>query len=495
MPLHTLFDSAQCDASSAFVISSGVEKCKEKKLYTKLKEYIQVSFFLFFFINVGFSQNQVTTPVKEKPTTRILFIFDASNSMIAQWNSGTKMDIAKKLFINLLDSLTNVENLELALRIYGHQKAYPPGDCNDTRLEIPFGKFNVTRIKSKMEAIQPTGTTPIANSLREAANDFPPCPNCRNLIILITDGIESCEGDPCAVSLELQKKGIIIKPFIVGVGLDEAAKKSFDCVGKFYDASTEESFKTILRIIITQVLDETTCQVNLLDDYGKPTETNIPMTFYDQVSGKVKYNYVHTMNQRGNPDTLVLDALNTYRVVAHTIPSVETDSISLTMGTHNIIPLHTPQGSLLLDPGATSDYKDLKCIIRQADNNKTLNIQQIKSSQKYLTGKYDVEVLSIPRMLINGVEIKQNHTTTVQIPQPGILSISFASSGYAQILQDDNGTLKSIYVFNENTTQENLQLLPGKYKIVYKPKSAKETIYTIEKPLLIESGKSVAVKL
>lgn len=459
----------------------------------KVKFYSLFIFLCCIFYSFS-SKAQVNPPKKEKPTTRILFIFDASQSMIGQWNSGMKMDIAKKLFSNLLDSLANVENLELALRIYGHQKPYPPGDCNDTRLEIPFGKFNVPRIKSKMETIQPTGTTPIANSLKEAANDFKYCNNCRNLIILITDGIESCEGNPCEVSMELQKKGIFIRPFIIGVGLDEDAKSAFECVGKYYDASTEESFKTILNIVITQVLDETTCQVNLLDEYTKATETNVPLTFYDMVSGKIKYNYMHTMNQKGVPDTLVLDALTTYKIIAHTIPSVMVDSVVITPGKHNIIPLHTPQGSLLMDPGTMSGYKNLECIIRQEGNPKTLNVQQIKSSQKYLIGKYDIEVLSIPRLLINGIEIKQSHTTTIQIPQPGMLSISFSSFGFAQLLKEENGELQSVYTFNDNVSQENLQLLPGRYKVVYRAKSAKETIYTVEQAFTIEAGKSVSVK-
>lgn len=457
----------------------------------------KLKFILIFIFSLAFfhsSFSQVTPPKKEKPTTRILFIFDASQSMNGQWNSGNKMEIAKKMFDSLLDSLQTVENLELGLRIYGHQKPYPPGDCNDTRLEIPFGKFNVPRIKSKMETIQPTGTTPIAVSLREAANDFKYCTNCRNLIILITDGIESCEGDPCAISQELQKKGIIIKPFIIGVGLDEAAKKSFDCVGRFYDAATEESFKTVLKIVITQVLDETTSQVNLLDEYGKPTETNVPITFYDQISGKIKYNYVHTMNQKGNPDTLILDALTTYKIVVHSIPSVEADSVSLTVGKHNIIPINTPQGTLVIDPGSISNYKDLKCIIRKDGEAQTLNVQEIKTQQKYLIGMYDIEVLSLPRLLINDVEIKQSHTTNIQIPQPGILSVSFSSVGFAQLVTEDNGTLESIYDFNDNTSQENLQLLPGKYRIIYRPRSAKESIYTSEQSFTIDSGKSISIK-
>ena len=81
------------------------------------------------------------------PITRILFVFDASQSMYGRWQSDVKIKIARKLLSNVLDSLKNVDNLELALRVYGHQKTYPPQDCDDTRLEVPFARHNEDRIK------------------------------------------------------------------------------------------------------------------------------------------------------------------------------------------------------------------------------------------------------------------------------------------------------------------------------------------------------------
>ncbi len=62
-------------------------------------------------------------------------MFDASNSMNGTWKSGTKMLVAKKLLGNMLDSLKNKPDLELALRVYGHQKPFPPQDCDDTKLD------------------------------------------------------------------------------------------------------------------------------------------------------------------------------------------------------------------------------------------------------------------------------------------------------------------------------------------------------------------------
>ena len=69
-----------------------------------------------------------------KETSRILFIFDASQSMLGRWQSGRKIDVAKNLLLNMIDSLENIENLEIGLRVYGAYKNYPPQDCEDTKL-------------------------------------------------------------------------------------------------------------------------------------------------------------------------------------------------------------------------------------------------------------------------------------------------------------------------------------------------------------------------
>ena len=80
-----------------------------------------------------------------------------------------------------------------------------------------------------------------------------------------------------------------------------------------------------MNVVVSQVLNTSTVQVNLLDKKGFPTETNVPISFYDSFSGKLQYNFVHTMNYKGLPDTLKIDPVLSYRVVAHTIPPVESD--------------------------------------------------------------------------------------------------------------------------------------------------------------------------
>ncbi len=170
----------------------------------------------------------------QPPLTRMLFVMDASNSMNAFWGNQPKINTARELLLKSLKELEGQPDLELALRLYGHQTPIQPGkqDCDDTRLEVPFGPNNIPGIRSTLQSVRCLGTTPIARSLEKAAGDFPAITTkagerkVRNVIILITDGIEACDEDPCAVSRALQAKGIVLKPFVIGVGLEESQKYS-----------------------------------------------------------------------------------------------------------------------------------------------------------------------------------------------------------------------------------------------------------------------------
>ena len=430
---------------------------------------------------------------KKAPVNRILFIFDASQSMLGRWQSGRKIDIAKNLLSNMVDSLEEIENLEIGLRVYGHKSGYPPQDCNDTHLEVNFlqAKHAVDLIKKKLSVIRARGTTPIANSLEEGAKDFPNG-DARNIVVLITDGKEECGMDPCAVSRLYQKQGIILKPFVIGVGLDESWKKSFDCVGRFFDASKESDFTNILNIVISHVIDNTTVQVNLLDENRNPTETNVPLTFYNDFTGVAKYNYIHTMNAYGNPDTMVIDPVLSYKVVAHTIPPVSADSIILTPGKHTIIPLETPQGKLMINMNSKVKYQ---CIVRLASVDATLNVQEINENVKYITGKYDVEILTLPRTTFKDVEVTQNGNTKYSIPTPGLANILLPSKGYGGLYIQNGDKLDRIYHFKGEKMQHKLTLLPGNYKVVFRAKFAKEYIYTNEKSFKLKSGESELIKI
>jgi len=456
-----------------------------------MKKQVFISVLLFFMALSGFSQVPLDKK-SEPPTTRILFVFDCSQSMAGLWNSDKKINIARHILSATVDSLEHDPHIQMALRVFGFQSPVPPQDCSDTRLVVPFGPNNAGAIKHRLKYLIPKGTTPIAHSLEMTAHDFPPCVNCRNIVVLITDGIEACDGDPCAVSAELQKKGIILKPFVIGIGEDPDFKKTYNCVGRYYDATDEEQFHDVLNIVIREALDHTTAQVNLLDIYGNPTETNVNMTFYDMTSGKVKANYYHTINFRGKPDTIMMDPLVTYRLVVHTIPPVVKDSIRVFPRKHSIIALDAPQGSLRLTSNS-SKYRDKQFIVRKHGGAKTINVQKLNETEKYLVGKYDLEVLVLPRLNLT-VEIKQSTTTTVTIPQPGLLNVVFPKSGYASLYQCTREGQTWVTNFKKEATTQSLYLLPGDYLLVYRPEFSKSILYTRTKKVHIKSGGSQTLR-
>lgn len=430
--------------------------------------------------------------------TRILFIFDASQSMWGLMDGETKIAIAQRLLSTAIDSLKNIENVEVALRVYGNRKSISKDaqDCEDTHLEVPFEKNNIEKIKHVLKSTQPKGTTLIARSLEASEADFPPCENCRNIIILITDGIEACNGDPCAVSRALQQNGVILKPFVIGLGMDEDYSEYFRCMGEYYDASNKNSFKTILSIVIAEALSTTTCQVNLLNVNQKPIETNVNMTFYDQRTGEIKYNIVHALNYKGNPDTISIDPLSTYKIVVHTKPEVSAENVKFKPGEHTTISIDAPQGSLFVKAsGNANNQYNYHYTIKTLSDNKLLNVQTFERTEKYLVGEYELELLTIPRIK-DTIQIAQSEIKKIEIPQPGSANFhSLTNNGFGSIYQLKNGKLELIYELNVENINQSINMLPGTYTVVYRSKTAKRSIYTIEKKFKVESGKQIKVDL
>jgi len=430
-----------------------------------------------------------------EPNSRILFIFDASYSMAGAWEGGTKINIARNILMEMVDSLQQLENVEMALRVYGHQSPVPPQDCSDTKLEVPFAPNNAGRIRQKLRFLSPKGTTPIAHSLELAADDFPPCTQCRNIIIMITDGVEACDGDPCAVSMELQKKGITLRPFVIGIGNDPNFRETFGCMGHYYDAPSEQQFKNVMKIVITEALNTTSAQVNLMDTDGNPSETDVAVLFYDQFSGKIRYNMMHTLNAKGNPDTLSLDHLNTYRVEAMTIPRASADSVRLIAGRHNHIGIDAPQGYLQVRCKGGNIYDREKILVKRAGNPKTINVQFMGSSERYLVGKYDLEIPVFPLIYLEDVEIRQSYTTTVEIPEPGLLHISSRKAGYGALFRmTEEGDQEWVLNIRPEYTQQDYYLQPGTYRLVYRQGDLKSTMQTQVRDFVINPGLSELVE-
>ncbi len=456
-----------------------------------MKYFLSISILvLSFFVSLEVKAQQ-------KELTRILFVFDASNSMNGTWERNSKISVARKILIEAVDSLKTVDNLELALRIYGHQTQIIMGrpetqDCNDTKLEVPFSKSSHADIQSKIRSVVPKGTTPIALSLEKSAGDFPD-KKANNVIILITDGIEACDGDPCRIATKLKAKEIGVKPFVVGLGMDLSYLEKFNCIGTVFDATNEGDFRLAIQNVLNSALNNTTAQINLNDTSKKPSETNVAFTLYDQ-KGRVKYNYQHTMNYRGNPDTLYLDPAVKYDLTVHTIPEVKKEDISLKVGEHNIIEVDAPQGHLELKMSGVNGYSIYNAVIRQDGKMETIHVQNFGQRSKLICGKYDIEVLTLPRLYFD-VDIKQSKTSYIQVPHPGSLDYEYHNLQHAAIYLKDGDKLTWIYNLDLENRHQRLELLPGKYRVVYRSDQSWKTNSTKQKDFTIYSEESTKITL
>ncbi len=451
---------------------------------------------LLFLLILSGSGAAIAQEKKQQPKTRILFLLDASGSMLAKWENSDRMSVAKNLLAHLVDSLERYDNVEVALRVYGHQFGRERNDCKDTKLEVPFtANNNSAAIKKKLEQIIPRGNTPITYSLLQTANDFP-ADKARNVIILITDGLESCGGDPCAVSLALQKNRIFLRPFVIGIGIAPEYEQQLSCIGEYFNAADVKTFENVLTQIVTQTLSETTVSVELLDEQNRPVETNLNMTFVNALTGSTEYNYVHYQDSKGKTDMLDIDALVPYNLVVNTTPNVVAKNLHIKPGQHNVIRVKSPQGELNLRQDGPSPYGTLMAIVRQHGSDQTLHVQSFGNKHKYLTGKYDLEVLTLPRMYIKGVEIKQGQSNIVTVPPAGQLAIPTQMQGYGSVYElDDTGKQSWLCNLPEDNSRVTVALQPGKYRLVYRIKSAQASKFTDVQDFTIRSGATTTVKI
>ena len=188
-------------------------------------------------------------PVLSLNDRAVEIVVDASRSMWGRKYGEPKMVVAKEILQDV--SYWFPEDLDLALRAYGSTSPSDSNDCADSTLLVPFGEDNREPIRAAIAGLRPLGQTPIAYALNQAARDFGTLQDDRALV-LVTDGIESCGGDPVQAARELREQGIIVH--LIGFGLGNAADEdaaSLQAVanasgGRYVTAGSAEELKEAL---------------------------------------------------------------------------------------------------------------------------------------------------------------------------------------------------------------------------------------------------------
>ncbi len=159
-------------------------------------------------------------------------VFDASGSMWGQMEGRSKISVAKEILSDALDSLP--DDLELGLRVYGHRQPRELHDCTDSELMVPLAAQNRHEVRRAIASFKPRGQTPLAYSLRQVAHDFGDFAGER-AVVLVTDGIESCGGDPVRAARELARLDTMVH--VIGFGLRSEADEDAASLAAIADAS------------------------------------------------------------------------------------------------------------------------------------------------------------------------------------------------------------------------------------------------------------------
>jgi Ca-activated chloride channel family protein len=140
--------------------------------------------------------------------------------------------------------------------------------------------------------------------------------------------------------------------------------------------------------------------------------------------------------------------------------------------------------------------RNISVIVRQAGKMQTLNYQELNRSERYIIGKYDLEIPVLPKILVHNVDIKQSTTTTVQVPQDGMVNFLMNAPGFASLFLREKGKdMQWIYNLVATQRNETVFLQPGSYTVIYRALNAKQTYYTITRTFDVISGNSKTIEL
>lgn len=199
----------------------------------------------------SFQLNAQETPI----ASPIIFICDASGSMWGQIDGKTKMNIATAVLTDAVNKLP--DNQQLGLVAYGHRKK---GDCKDVEFLVNVENGTKTQVNQSLKTIKPVGKTPLAYSAIQVIDKLRKA-KMKATIILVTDGIESCDGDICEVVSAAKKEGIDFRLHIIGFGLKDSETAELKCAakagdGQYYDAANADGLGTVLHEATASSVDD-----------------------------------------------------------------------------------------------------------------------------------------------------------------------------------------------------------------------------------------------
>ena len=218
-----------------------------------------------------------SAPEESVAPGNLMFILDASGSMWGQVEGKAKIAIAKEVLVGLIKDLP--DDLHVGLVAYGHRRK---GDCNDVEELVTLSVLDKKKLIKKIQAISPKGKTPISRSVRLTAERIKHLED-ETTIILVSDGKETCDPDPCGLVKNLKASGIKFVMHVIGFDVTEEERKQLECMakaggGKYFTADNASQFSAAASEVVKKPTPTYGILRVTVTKNGKPFFTAVTLT-------------------------------------------------------------------------------------------------------------------------------------------------------------------------------------------------------------------------
>ena len=453
-----------------------------------------------------------------KGPMKVMVVMDSSGSMWGQIDGRSKRDIAREAVRAMVDG--NPDLGSAGLIAYGHRRK---GDCKDIELMRSPGAR--VPLADAVDKLVPVGKTPLTAAVETAANALKIEEN-RATVILVTDGIETCDADPCAVGVSLEERGIDFTTHVIGFGLSADEGRQVACLaeetgGRYIEASNagelSEALKSVAEAVESGPPEAATATasidgpetVEIGDSFsvswdGPGTESDyvdIVPTGYKPTSGELSYGYTRhgnpaTLRAPGEPGEYQLRYVWTApqgRTVLVTRPIIVTDA-EVALMAEPTIGIGEPLTVEWRGPDNPSDYVDIvprgytrtngeKAYVYTRDNPDTLTIRVPGTA-----GAYDLRYVAqagdgkkvLKTLPLDVTETSVDLAFNPAISLGGVLVVDWSGPGtqgdYIDIVPRGytltSGEKSYAYTSGGNPLELALPGEPGKYDVRYVLQSA-----------------------
>ncbi|QQX76438.1 MULTISPECIES: vWA domain-containing protein [Aequorivita] len=458
-----------------------------------MKQLATILCLLLFSIQLS-AQPEVPSP--------IIFIYDASGSMWGQMQGKTKMEIATEVLTTTVNKLPANQNVGLDRK---------KGDCKDVETLVSMENNSKSEINSALKNIKPLGMTPLAYAASQVIDGLRKSKK-KATIILITDGIESCNGNICEIVTAAKKEGIDFRLHIVGFGLKANETEQLKCAanagdGKYYDAADASGLDDVLTEATAETVDKPKGNVSVFA-VKNGVAIDAWVKAYDVVAKRAPISvrtykdtaYFYLPPSKYNFEVTPLEGSDVKMVTVEGIQSFEDKIIHKTISFDG--------GKIGVT--TTNNGKNWDCMVKVLDaNGKTVASLRTYNEPKEVEvnpGVYKVSIQALGDM--KGLET-YTEIENVKVEASGIRPVSHNfTTGTAFIdAKADGNSIDSVVTIDESPSGKNVAggrtysrgkqflLNPGTYKVKVAPlgnyKDRKTQTITIE----VKKGESITKTL